>query len=73
MLSDQDVADYKSAMPSLADSNLMVATAKVSGLNTAMITPTQTQNLSLSVNPSSTSPTLSSGRTSSGLGWTVTP
>lgn len=73
MLSDQDVADYKSAMPSLADADAMVAAAKVAGLNTAMITPTQQEKLSLSVNPTSTSPTLSTGKTSTGLGWTVMP
>lgn len=37
MLSDQDVADYKSAMPSLADKTREAAAAKLTGLTTAMI------------------------------------
>lgn len=42
MLSDQDVADYKSAMPSLNDSSRDAAAAKLGGLTTAMISSIST-------------------------------
>lgn len=43
MLSDQDVLDYKQAMPSRGDRNLEVVKAKVSGLTTALTGKGDTQ------------------------------
>lgn len=76
MLSDQDVADYKSAVPSLNDANGVVAAAKINGLTTAMITPSSQaqKDLSFEVAPSSSTPTTAwGGTTASGLSFTVIP
>lgn len=68
VLSDQDVADYKSAMPSLRDTSYSVAEAKLKGLGTAMGTALGSNQAVGSSNNGG-----SSGTTSTGLKFQVLP